>query len=269
MGTNVSKSVTDVVNESSMEVTNNIVSNLEQKAYQGAISNQINHFNADEISGCCGSIDMSNDASVDQYMVTELSVDQSIDLIQELVNKLESEFDKTIEQEASWLPGINVTESRTKVRNTISSLVENEVLISTVQSSVQTAASLQQNYANIGILTCPCIYDSEGELIKFDSFVDMSNKSVISQVGEAMAEQVLNILSDTNIEQDLEASFTETISQKTNDFMGIIIALAVIAISAIVLLLIFKSMKKKGSISNKYKYNPIANSIASQEFSKF
>ena len=254
MGTNVSKSVTDVVNESSMEVTNKIVSNLEQKAYQGSISNQINHFNAVEISGCCGSIDMSNDASVDQYMVTELSIEQSIDLIQELVNKLESEFEKTIEQQANALPGINVTESRTKVRNTISSLVENEVLISTVQSSVQTAASLQQNYANIGILTCPCIYDSGGELIKFDSFVDMSNKSVISQVGEAMATQVLDILSDTSIEQDLEASFIETISQKTNDFTGIIIALVLLAIAGIGLVLALKSLKKKAAI-NKYRVN--------------
>lgn len=255
MGTNVSKSVADVVNESSMEVSTKIDTNFEQDIYQGSLVNQINNFEANNISGCCGNlVTMLNDTENEQYITAELSNKQSVQLIQELVNKLDSEFEKTLEQEGAWIPGLNMSESQSNVINIINSLVENEILISTVQRVSQTSAALQKNNAKIGNITCPCIYDKEGNLIKFESMFDMTNRAVMSQVSEAMAEQVLDIFASTSLEQELESSFKEKITQTGFNFTALIVAVIIVIIASIVLVIILKSGKKK-AVSNKYKIN--------------
>ena len=255
MGTNVSKSVAEVVNESSLEVSTKIDTNFEQNIYQGSLVNQINNFESSNISGCCGNlVTMLNDTESEQYIAAELSNEQSVQLIQDLSNKLESEFEKTLEQEGSWIPGLNMSDSQSNVKNIINSLVDNEILISTVQRVYQTSAALQQNNVKNGNITCPCINDKEGNLIEFESMFDMTNRSAMSQVSEAMAEQVLDIFASTSLEQDLESSFKETITQKGFDFTALIIGIVVVMILAIILLIVLKSAKKK-AVFNKYRVN--------------
>ena len=253
MGTNVSKSVAEVVNESSLEVSTKIDTNFEQNIYQGSLVNQINNFESSNISGCCGNlVTMLNDTESEQYITAELSNEQSVQLIQNLVNKLDSEFEKTLEQEGSWIPGLNMSESQSKVKNIISSLVENEILISTVQRVSQTSAALQKNNAKIGNITCPCIYDKEGNLVIFESMFDMTNKAVMSQVSEAMAEQVLDIFASTSLEQELESSFKETITQKGLNFNALIFGIVAAIIASIVFLVIILKSGKKKAVANNY-----------------
>ena len=257
MGTNISKSITDVVNESSMEVSTTIDTNFEQNIYEGSLVNQLNNFEASNISGCCGPlVSMLNDTESKQYITAELSNEQSVQLIQNLVNKLDSEFEKTLEQEGSWIPGLNMSESQSNVKNIINSLVENEILISTVQNVSQTSAVLQKNNAKIGNIMCPseCLYDKEGNLVQFESMFDMTNKVMMSQVSEAMAEQVLDIFASTSLEQELESSFKETITQKGFNFTALIIGIVVAIIASIVLVIILKSGKKQ-AVANKYRVN--------------
>lgn len=248
MGTNVSKSVSDVVNESVMEVTTTIDTEFKQEIYNGSLVNQINDFAADgEISGCCGNlVTQENDTTTEQYIAAELTNDQSVELIQNLVNKLDAKFEKELKQKGSFVPGLNVAETKSNVKTILNSLVENEILISTVQETSQTSAVLQQNNVKVGNITCPCIHDKDGKLVIFESMFDMTNRVNMSQVAEAMADQVLEILADTDLEQDLKSLFKEKTSQTGFDFnLGIILAIVIgIIVLGIVARLFLKSRGK-------------------------
>jgi hypothetical protein len=254
MGVNASKSLSEVVNESTMEVSTNYTSNFEQSQFQGAVLNQVNKLNIGEINGCCN-IDFSNDGDISQLQQGQLNEDQTIQIIDDLANKLESTFDEMIEQEAQPLPGINVADTVSKVKNEMRTILNSDVLSETIQSTSQTAYNLQGNEIEIDTITCPCKLDENGNVTNLPvnseplSKIGASNQSTMAQISEVAAEKIMDFVKNTSIESDLESLFSKKLSQKTGFDFGL---LAAVIGGAILLIIIIIVALKSGGRRRRY-----------------
>lgn len=231
MGAQVSKNNYEQFNEAVNSVSTNFMSNLVQSTDQNAVINQTIKINAD-VMNCA--LDIQQTGKLTLTTISQITSDQVKELNNELVQNVEAEVKKLMEQSQKGIAfgQVQVNEDTTKITNIVRNYVD-----SNMETNLNNMISVygegnQFIDLNVGTVNPP---PGSGGVCKFDQdfTIDMIAQSVtdsiIKELTDSKEAQEIFIEYESETKQDVEGlSIEGLINALTSPITMAIIAIIIV-----------------------------------------
>lgn len=230
MGPAPSKNIID----ESTTVVNDIISNImlttNQNAVQLIMSNQVNNvsFKGQTNFDCDGGvkINLINSTDISAQLVTNFT-NQAVTqiknaLLNDITNK-NSQIMKIVNGFLSGLGGGSKNENSTTIKNMISNYINNNIDVTTLQSSLQQVTGIQEN--NLSFVG-NVIFKSQK-----DCDISFSNSYQANLTMKAIASNIVNAFITNSVTNDVTNRVDQTMDVKNEGIEGAIYAAAALAIA--------------------------------------
>lgn len=269
MGGNVSKAEAKINTKVLNESTFNFVSKTMTSTSQSADVKQTIKLNGLTIH-CAPEI--KNDASVSLKTLQKVTEQQSISLIDNIVNELKSQADTKNTQENGFLSTAiaNTAQSKVDIESQVETKIRKSITMETINDIVQTL-NTKQAVDISGTTIDPCGLDLYYKYVKQAPTADLldcaktapcniGNNMLVALAAEQIVSKVVDVIQNMKLENKTDSSGSADNSQKNSGFsLGMLLAGVVgLIVFMIIVFLIIRMLKGGGGGGVKIVQVPVA-----------